>query len=98
MSTRDQLGNDAYEGDWNSTCGRDDTSSDGDRVTSAKALQIAADVLRSQLYAGTHKWTGDDIVLALGAIAGIRAQRGCEELMDEGRAYLTEVMDIVIYG
>jgi hypothetical protein len=92
----DQNDEDAHYEDWLWCCRqKSNDASDGERVMSAKALQIAADVLhRVQM---DTRWNSNDIKLALGAIAGIRGQRGCEG-MESGCDYLTEVMDVAIYG
>lgn len=98
----DENGYDARYQDWLWACRKENQAgicSDGDRVTSAKALQIAADVLHYHLTGANHNWTGRDIQLALGAIAGIRSQQGCEDYDPAIRdGYLTHLMDIVIYG
>jgi len=96
----DENGHDARYEDWLASCrieNQHGIASDGQRVTSAKALQIAADVLHCYISPEGTTWTADDIRLALGAIAGIRAQQG--DWPEEPNCdYLTHYMDICIYG
>jgi hypothetical protein len=90
--TTDENGHDTYEGDWNSMCGVNPDASNGLRVMSAMALEIAADVLRGD----GKKWTERDVLLARGAIAGMRMQMA--EGFDPAARYLTELCDVCIYG
>lgn len=95
----DENGHDARYEDWLTVCGMPhlELASDGERVMSAKALQIAADMLHHILNnRDGGAWNESDIRLALGAIAGIRAQQG--DFPGEGECHLTNFMDICIYG
>lgn len=100
----DENGRDAYYEDWLWGCKAENQSavaSNGERVTVALALQIAADVLRG-LDPDTPKliiWTPNDMKLARAAIAGLRGQGGCEHLDPAVRdGMLTHYCDIAIYG
>lgn len=84
----------AYGAQWAYSLG-DDSAHDGERVTCAKALEIAADALEAQARGCATTWSGHELRIALGVLAGIRAQRGCE---DWGAEYLTHCMDLAIYG
>lgn len=104
----DENNADAYYEDWLEYCGKDDTASNGERVTSALALRIAADVMKFfDPDIPNHKclWTVDDIKLARAAIAGIRAQQGI--VSADSKAILrngddgwhaTRQLDVWIYG
>lgn len=102
----DQDNQDAYYEDWINCCGEEQLASNSQRVTSAVALRIAADVLR--LFDGipmSHPWTSNDMKLARGAIAGIRAQHGVytedsRALMVDGcdTWHATNQLDVWIYG
>lgn len=103
----DENGVNARYQDWCDICGTNDTASDGSRVCAAKALEIAADILHffnDPIGKGrSNNWTQRDIKLALGAIAGIRAQAG---IHGPDSRYLhrpeglmaTEQIDIWVYG
>lgn len=100
----DENGRDAYYDDWLWGCGIENqhaVASNGERVTVALALQIAADVLRG-LDPDTPEliiWTPNDMKLARAAIAGLRGQGGCEHLDPAVRdGMLTHFCDIAIYG
>lgn len=95
----DENGHDARESDWNAHCA-DDNGEDGERICCARALMIAADSLH-RLLGDTQatQWPARDVRVALGVIAGIRAQQGCQredESVDTN--YLTSLMDLIIYG
>ena len=107
--TLDQNSQDAYYDDWLWDClpeNQNLTASNGERVTTALALQIAADVLRSMdpTTSSHQMWTPIDLRLARAAIAGLRAQGGLftpdAEPLGKGDVglMLTEVCDIAIYG
>lgn len=97
----DENGRDAYYSDWLWGCKADNnTASNGERVTTALALQIAADVMRG-LDPDTPEqvmWTPNDMRLARAAISGVRAQQGVEEYPDGPEIMLTHYCDIAIYG
>jgi len=99
--THDENGADAHYEDWIASC-REDTASTGERITCALALRICHDVMRAYTWdidPDTVHWTHDDVRIARGVIAGIRAQRGCEDLDPSTTSgYLTDYMDLVIYG
>lgn len=106
----DENGRDARYEDWMWGCrhqfdepkGPDGVhaASNGERVTTALALEIAADILHQVLEGDEKvKWTDDDIRHALAAIAGVRMQGGCEEYdpcITDGM--LTHLCDLVVYG
>jgi len=104
----DQNGADSYFGDWRWAClpeQREAVSSTGERVTSALALRIAADVLREkdpQFTGEVHAWTHRDMRLARAAIAGIRGQGGIvtkDSLILRDRDWMaTNQLDVWIYG
>lgn len=97
----DENGQDAYYEDWLWGCKPDNQSgigSNGERVTVALALRIAADVLRSFDGHPKPSWTGKDLKLARAAIAGLRAQQGIEEYPGGREIMLTHFCDIAIYG
>lgn len=98
----DENGADAHYEDWLAACRMPYAlASNGQRVTTALALQIAHDVLRSlDPECGERlTWTWDDLKLARGAISGLRAQGGCEHLDPAVRdGMLTHYCDIAIYG
>lgn len=102
MTHLDQNGADAHYEDWLAACRMPHAvASNGERVTTALALQIAHDVLRFMCgdHDGPLRWTTNDVKLARGAIAGLRAQGGCEDLDPAVRdGYLTHYCDIAIYG
>ena len=106
MSERvnDENGADCHYDDWLWGCRRENSAgiaSNGQRVTTALALQIAHDVLRAQDPSGDgmHLWTEHDLKLARAAISGLRAQGGCEHLDPAVRdGMLTHYCDIAIYG
>lgn len=105
----DENGSNAYYEDWMWGCKAENQSgiaSNGERVTTALALRIAADVLRG-MDPDTSEliiWTPNDMKLARAAISGIRAQAGMftpdAEPLGKGDVglMLTEVCDIAIYG
>lgn len=69
-------------------------------VMSALALQIARLALareleRSDMMLG---YTRDEIIEASGVLGDILAQRGCGDITADGCEYLTNLMDVVIYG
>jgi len=107
-SIPDENGADSYYEDWLAACKmRTDLASNGERVTTALALRIAADVLRCRdpevpdtpEQPGWDTWTLNDMRLARAAIAGLRAQGGCEGLDPAVRdGKLTHFCDIIIYG
>lgn len=94
----DEFGRDARYDDWLWGCSLNRLSGEcsrGDRVMSAVALEIAADVMHAWLDRGwtyIAGWSENDVKLALAAIAGIRAQTDCEH------GFLTTDMDVAIYG
>jgi hypothetical protein len=102
----DQDGANSYYEDWNHSLHEVDIASNGQRVTTALGLRIAADVLRS--FDGhlpmPYAWTAKDLKLARAAIAGVRAQGGvtgpdAECLRGpDGMLFATEQVDIWIYG
>lgn len=101
----DENGQDAYYDDWIWACSaanQPNTASNGQRVTTALALQIAHDYLRWVCEGDPRNppaWTQHDLRLARAAISGLRAQMGCEDLdpaVTDG--YLTHFCDIAIYG
>lgn len=100
----DENGRDARYQDWMDICGTDTNASDGERVTSAKALEIAADMLHRMLGDDSaNKWEERDVRLALGAIAGIRAQAGVFSADSRALGFrdgisATHQLDIWIYG
>lgn len=103
-TTTDENGANAYYEDWLWGCKAENQSgiaSNGERVTTALALRIAADVLRG-FDPDTPElvlWTPNDMRLARAAIAGVRAQGGCEEYdpcITDGM--LTHLCDLAVYG
>ena len=101
----DENGRDAYYEDWLWGCrieNRRGIASNGERVTTALALRIAADMLRFLCDGNLldpPDWTENDLKLARAAIAGLRAQAGCEHLDPAVRdGMLTHYCDIAIYG
>jgi hypothetical protein len=97
----------AYYEDWLWGCKPENQAgiaSNGQRVTTALALQIAADVLRGfDPDAGDLIiWTPNDMRLARAAIAGVRAQQGISETGDYSDnaplIMLTHFCDIAVYG
>lgn len=89
-----------YE-DWLWGCkDQDNIASNGQWVTVALALQIAADVMRGldPDTPAVQIWTPRDMKLARAAIAGLRAQHGVEEYTDGPMIHLTHYCDIAIYG
>lgn len=102
----DENGQDVHYADWLWGCRVENSAgiaSNGQRVTTALALQIAHELMRSfdpenpQL--PPHLWTSNDLRLARAALSGLRAQNGCEHLdpaVTDG--YLTHYCDIAIYG
>lgn len=97
----DDNGADAYYEDWLAACREGkNLASNGERVTVTLALRIAADVLRSMdPNVSSHQmWTPNDLRLARGAIAGLRAQQGVEEYAGGPEIMLTHFCDIAIYG
>lgn len=105
----DENGQNAYYEDWLWGCKIENQAgiaSNGQRVTTALALQIAADTLRGfDPDAGDLIiWTPNDLRLARAAIAGVRAQAGMftpdAEPLGKGDVglMLTEVCDIAVYG
>ena len=108
MSERvnDENGADCHYDDWLWGCRPENSAgiaSNGQRVTTALALQIAHDILRA-LDPETprvphHVWNDNDLKLARAAISGLRAQGGCEHLDPAVRdGMLTHYCDIAIYG
>lgn len=67
----------------------DDMGSDGKRITCARALHIAVDVIDDP---DQSKWAQRDIDIAMGVITMIRCQSGFEH------EHLTVDMDVAIYG
>lgn len=106
MMTIDENGADAYQEDWDWALGTDGKASNGQRVTTALALRIAADVLRSLdpiAPSCTHPWTTRDLKLARAAISGVRAQQGvtgpdADFLGQPDGLMATHQIDIWIYG
>lgn len=107
--TLDENGQDAYWDDWLWGCkieNQDGIASNGQRVTTALALQIAADILRDHdpsVPAMPHRWDDRDLKLARAAIAGIRAQHGimgsdAEFLGEPDGIAATHQIDIWVYG
>lgn len=101
----DENGRDAYYEDWLWGCRVENQSavaSNGERVTVALALQIAADMMRlldADCPPPEREWNDNDLRLARAAIAGLRAQAGCEHLDPAVRdGMLTHFCDIAIYG
>lgn len=101
----DENGANAYYEDWLWGCKNQNdpnlnVASNGQRVTAALALQIAADTLRGfDPDAGDLIiWTPNDLRLARAAIAGIRAQQGVEEYPGGPEIMLTHFCDIAVYG
>lgn len=105
----DENGRDAYYPDWLWGSRPENFSgiaSNGERVTTALALRIAADVMRGLDPDVPEQimWTPNDMRLARSAIAGIRSQGGCfgpdADALGKGNTglMLTEVCDIAIYG
>ena len=103
----DENGANAYYEDWLWGCKAENQSgiaSNGERVTTALALRIAADVLRV-FDPDTPElllWTPNDMKLARACIAGVRAQQGISETgdySDNARLImLTHFCDIAVYG
>lgn len=102
----DENGANAYYEDWLWGCKNQNdpklnVASNGERVTTALALRIAADVLRG-FDPDTPElivWTPNDMRLARAAIAGVRVQAGCEDYdpcITDGM--LTHLCDLAIYG
>lgn len=102
----DENGADCHYADWLWGCRVENQSgiaSNGQRVTTALALQIAHEVLRAldpvTPHAPSHMWNDRDLMLARAALSGLRAQAGCEHLDPAVRdGYLTHYCDIAIYG
>lgn len=105
----DENGQNAYYEDWLWGCKHQadpklNVASNGERVTTALALRIAADVLRG-MDPDTPElilWTPNDMRLARAAISGVRAQQGISETgdySDDARLImLTHFCDIAVYG
>lgn len=97
----DENGSNAYYEDWLWACREgENLASNGERVTVALALRIAADTLRG-FDPDTPElitWTPNDLRLARGAIAGLRAQQAIEEYPGGPEIMLTHFCDIAIYG
>ena len=99
----DENGQDVHYADWLWGCSRPhELASNGQRVTTALALQIAHDTLRAldpDAPRVPHMWNDNDLKLARAAISGLRAQGGCEHLDPAVRdGMLTHYCDIAIYG
>lgn len=100
----DENGANAHYEDWLWGCRVENQSgiaSNGQRVTTALALQIAHDTLRAldPTLPTRMPWDDRDLMLARAALSGLRAQAGCEHLdpaVTDG--YLTHFCDIAIYG
>lgn len=98
----DENGQPTHHEYWERLRGKSDKGLDGQRITCARALAIAHDMM--------HAWLADgdmedllmyrpDIEIAASVLHMIRAQRGCEH-MDSAvtDGYMTHLMDVIIYG
>lgn len=88
---------------WTAICGTDMEDHNGDRVTVAKALEIATDMLvyhtRNHFTdeGVTPAWTNGDIALAIANIVALRLQRG-DSFDPAAHGWLTSHCDVCIYG
>lgn len=88
---------------WTSVCSTDMLDSCGERVTIARALEIATDMLiyhmrnMPVLEGVDPAWTPHDVKLALANITALRLQRG-ENFDPAADGWLTSHCDVCIYG